>query len=133
MALLMAGMCPEYFKCIASYVPITDLETWVEQNKKYAPNVLACCSDSAEQMKKRSPINYLDTIARANLKIFHGKFDPVVPFTHSLNLYNALIEKYPDARVYLDIFDGGHEINIHIAMHWILSQYNQTNNASVTG
>ena len=29
MALIMAGMCPEYFKAIGAYVPITDLEKWM--------------------------------------------------------------------------------------------------------
>ena len=38
MALLMAGYCPEYFKAVASFVPITNLEIWAEQNKNYAPS-----------------------------------------------------------------------------------------------
>ncbi|MBQ9782776.1 MAG: hypothetical protein IJW26_06335, partial [Clostridia bacterium] len=86
-----------------------------------------------EEMKKRSPINYIDQISNANLKIFHGKYDPVVPFTHSLRLYNAIINKYPKASVYLDIFDGGHEIDLSTATKWILSQYKQTKNTIVTG
>jgi poly(3-hydroxybutyrate) depolymerase len=52
MALLMAGMCPEYFKAIGAYVPITDLTKWAKENPKYSPHVLACC-DSEEEMLKR--------------------------------------------------------------------------------
>ena len=132
MALLMAGKCPEYFKAIGAYVPITDLTRWVEENQGYAPHIQACCGTKKE-MLLRSPISYVDTIAKANLKIFHGKDDPVVPVSHSIRLYNAIIRKHPKARVYLDIFDGGHEIDLQTAAYWIISQYNPTEKTLVTG
>ena len=132
MALLMAGFIPEYFKAIGAYVPITDLEKWTEQNQYYRSHVYACCGD-IEEMKKRSPINYIDTIAKANLKIFHGRYDPVVPMSHSMELYNSLIQKYPNSKTYLDIFDGGHQIDMEVAMYWIISQYKPSENVSVTG
>lgn len=132
MALLMAGMCPEYFKAIGAYVPITDLTKWVTENPRYAPHVMACCV-SEEEMQKRSPFTYLDTIAKANLKIFHGKYDRTVPVTHSITLFNAITEKYPDASVYLDIFDGKHEIDMQTAAYWIVSQYDPKEKTLVTG
>jgi len=130
MALLMCGFCPEYFRAIGAYVPICDLRKWVEQNKDYSEHVLACCGD---KLNERSPVNYVDTIAKSNLRIFHGKFDPVVPVSQSLDFYNSLTEKYPDARVFLDIFDGGHEIDMEMAMYWILSQYKEEIKTTVTG
>lgn len=133
MALLMAGMCPECFKAIGAYVPITDLEKWQIQNPNYARHVKACCSESFDEMVKRSPISYIDQIAKSNLKIFHGKHDPVVPVSHSLSLYNKIIEKHPDASVYLDVFDGGHEIDMQTAAYWINSQYTSTNKIEITG
>lgn len=132
MALLMAGFCPEYFKAIGAYVPITDLTRWVVENKGYAPHIQACCG-TEEEMLKRSPISYVDTIAKANLKIFHGKTDPIVPVSHSIRLFNAIVEKYPNAKVYLDIFDGGHEIDMQTAAYWIISQYKPTEKTLVTG
>ena len=132
MALLMAGMWPELFKAVGAYVPITDLTKWVKENAKYAPHVMACCESEAE-MAKRSPITYLDTIAKANLKLFHGKYDPTVPVTHSITLFNAITEKYPDASVYLDIFDGRHEIDMQTAAYWILSQYDPKEKILITG
>ena len=84
-------------------------------------------------MRDRSPINYVDTIAKANLKIFHGKRDSVVPVSHSLELYAALMEKYPQSRVYLDIFDGGHQMDMDAVMYWILSQYKEEELVQVTG
>lgn len=134
MALMMAGYKPEYFKAIGAFVPITDLEKWTEENPKYRPHVLACCDNDAEQMRLRSPVTYADTIVKANLKIFHGKYDPVVPVSHSLNLYQKLIQTDPKASVYLDIFDGGHELNMQQAMYWLLSQYHKkTEKDQVTG
>ena len=133
MALLMAGFCPEYFKAIGAYVPITDLEKWSKQNPSYGRHVVVCCNGDANEMKRRSPINYTDTIAKANLKIFHGKFDPVVPVSHSLELYDRIMAEHPDSRVFLDIFDGGHEIDMEQAMYWILSQYKSIKKTEITG
>ena len=133
MALLMAGMCPKYFKAIGAYVPITDLTKWAEQNQYYREHVLACCNNDPIELQKRSPINYVDTIAKANLKIFHGKYDGTVPFTHSVDLYNSVIEKYPDASIYLDIFDGAHQIDMKTAEYWLLSQYKKNSLTQVNG
>jgi dipeptidyl aminopeptidase/acylaminoacyl peptidase len=133
MALMMCGFCPEYFKAVAAFVPITDLNEWIEQNENYRRHVLACCSYSQEEMRLRSPINCADTIAKANLKIFHGKYDPVVPHTHSLELYKLILQKHPDARVFLDIFDGGHELDLNAAAYWFLSQYENKVMTEVTG
>lgn len=130
MALLMCGFCPEYFRAVGAYVPICDLGKWIEQNDDYSEHVLACCGD---EIDVRSPINYLDIIAKSNLKIFHGKFDPVVPVSQSVKFYNNLTEKYPDARVFLDVFDGGHEMDMEVAMYWILSQYKKEIKTTVTG
>ncbi|MBE6958663.1 MAG: hypothetical protein E7447_05890 [Ruminococcaceae bacterium] len=133
MALLMAGMCPDLFKAVGAFVPITDLEKWEAQSEFYGPDIRACCSGQAEEMRKRSPMTYLDNIAKANLKIFHGKRDSVVPVSHSVQLFNAIMEKYPDATVYLDIFDGAHEMDMQSAAYWLMSQYNREKKNSVTG
>ena len=133
MALLMAGFCPEYFKAVGAFVPITDLKRWTEENANYRGHVLACCSGDEAEMEKRSPIHYIDTVARSNTKLFHGKYDPVVPFTHSMRFYEQLLMKHPSARVYLDIFDGGHTVDMELAMHWILTQYQKTEKTAVTG
>jgi len=133
MTLLMCGFCPELFKVAAAFVPITDLKKWTEENAGYREHVLACCSDSEEEMMKRSPVSYLETIAKANLKIFHGKFDHFVPKEQSINLYFKILEKYPSAKVYLDIFDGKHEMDMELAMHWFITQYEKKKIATVTG
>lgn len=133
MALLMAGFRPDYFKAIGAFVGITDLKKWSEENLNYREHVLACCSNDEEEMSKRSPMNYVDMIATSNIKIFHGKYDPSVPVSHSIRIFNAINDKYPNAKVYLDIFDGGHEMDMEVAMKWMISQYNRVEKEEVTG
>ena len=133
MALMLAGYAPERFKAVSSVVPITDLSLWAEQNKNYRDSVIACCTDSREEMLSRSPITYLDDIARSNIKIFHGKYDPVVPVSHSLSFYAEMMKKHPTSRAFLDIFDGGHECDIESVMHWLLSQLNLQSSVGVSG
>ena len=43
------------------------------------------------------------------------------------------MEKYPAASVYLDIFDGGHELDMQTAEYWLISQYRKEAKESVTG
>lgn len=133
MAVLMSGFCSEYFKAVGAYVPIMDLKKWSEQNPSYREHILACCENSDEEMMARSPVSYIDLIAKSNIKIFHGKFDKVVPVSQSIEFYNQIMKKHPTSRVFLDVFDGGHEIDMEIAMYWILSQYKEGNRIKVTG
>jgi predicted esterase len=78
-------------------------------------------------------MSYVEDISRANIKIFHGKYDESVPFTHSVEIFNATLQKNPRARVFLDIFDGGHETDLHKAMEWFSSQYKPTEKNKATG
>jgi len=130
---LMAGYKPEYFKAIGAFVGISDLRKWSEENQDYHDDVYACCGESAEEMFKRSPMAYTEIIAKSNIKIFHGKYDSSVPVTHSITIFNTIMDKYPQASVYLDIFDGGHVIDMEQAMYWFLSQYKKTEKIRVTG
>jgi len=56
-----------------------------------------------------------------------------VPVSQSLVFYRTLTEKHPEAACYLDIFDGGHEMDIETAAYWILSQYKKEQKETVTG
>ena len=133
MAMLMAGYTPSRFKAIGAFVPITDLERWAGQNPDYTPHVMACTGGDPEEMAKRSPITYIDTIAKANIKLFHGKYDPVVPMSHSIDFYASMQLRYPMSRCYLDIFDGEHEMDMDAAFHWFFSQHHGGNRQKVTG
>lgn len=133
MALLIAGYAPERFKAIVSVVPITDLKKWTEQSAHYGKHVIACTGGDEGEMMKRSPISYVDKIAEANLKIYHGKWDKTVPVSHSLTLYNEIMSRHPEALVYLDIFDGGHEMCLEEIELFITKQYKKNTVDSLTG
>jgi len=132
MALLVAADHPKLFKAVGAFVPVTDLEKWADENENYRRHVLACC-ETKEEMAARSPITYAARISGANLKIFHGKYDTVVPFTHSTRLFEEIMKINPRSTTYLDIFDGGHEIDMQVAEQWIISQYKKTAKTAVTG
>ena len=134
MALLMAGMIPEYFEAVAAFVPITDLSAWYDQTDQYKRSILACCGgENRKEMLRRSPVTYIDTAAKGNIKLFHGKWDPVVPFSQSVTYFSEMQKRHPDAKVYLDVFDGKHQMVIKQAMYWFLSQYKETEMTEVTG
>jgi len=138
MALMTAAKAPTLFNAVAAFVPITDLVAWHTYSDHYRPHIEACLGGSPSEVGEeaymaRSPISYVDELAQANLKIFHGKYDHVVPFDHSMRLYNLLCERHPTSRVFLDIFDGGHEMNVQSALTWFASQMGERQLTSVTG
>ena len=132
MALMMAGMCPEYFRAVTAFVPITDLDRWREESPSYRPH-MDKIAESGESLAERSPCSYIDKIATANVKVFAGKHDSVVPFRQTLDFYNTVLERYPDAKMYLDIFDGGHAYVEALADEWIMSQLKKHTVDEVTG
>lgn len=132
MALIMAGIAPDLFRAVAAFVPITNLAKWYTENEKYAPHVKACCGTKAE-MLRRSPVSFMDGIAKANVKIFAGKYDKTVPVAHSEDFYYNMKKKYPDAKIYLDIFDGGHDMDYDLAAYFYNSQMNKSKIEQVQG
>ena len=132
MALMTAAKNPTLFRAVGSFVPITDLAAWTRENSNYKGSVFACCG-TEDEMLLRSPITYVDSLAKANLKIFHGKFDGVVPYMQSVRLYLEIMKSYPTSRVFLDIFDGGHSMSMETAMTWLTSQMKKVAEESVSG
>lgn len=137
MALLAAAMHPEMFKAVAAFVPISDLKSW-HNDGMYVESLEACLGGPPDEAhigeyRKRSPMHYISKLAKANLKIFHGKYDPVVSVTQSVKLYEKISKKYPQSRVFLDVFDGGHEMSMEVAFVWFLSQMHKQELTQVTG
>lgn len=133
MALMCGAKEPKAFKAIGAFVPVCDLERWAKENSNYAPHVYACCEGDPVEMRKRSPNNYIQELSLANLKIFHGKFDHIISYKQSFDLYQEIMEIAPTARVFLEIFDGGHQIHMESAFDWLLSQYKKQELTTVTG
>ena len=119
MTLMMCGHKPKLWRAAMAWVPITDLAKWYVQKKevgaKYCNDILAVVGAEPDEVPEsyslRSPISYIDSIAQSRLCICHGLYDQSVNVRHSLDFYSELQSRHPNASVYLNIFDGKHEIN----------------------
>lgn len=114
MALLMAAYRPDLWKRVLAFCPITDLAGWHGQNPGYTAHMEACCGGSPDQTPQeyamRSPLTYAAEIAKSRTNIYHGKSDNSVPFTHSMILFDRINQINAESKVFLEIFEGGHEI-----------------------
>jgi len=124
MALMMAAVSPERWKGVSSWVPITDLAAWYDENPNYAGNVAACCGGEPgsalevdREYRERSPIFHVEQLAKANLYLHHGRFDPIVDYRQSWRLANRLEEAGAE-RFFFEIFNGGHDIHYERAFRW---------------
>jgi dipeptidyl aminopeptidase/acylaminoacyl peptidase len=124
MALMMAAQDPRQWKGISSWVPITDLAAWYEENPDYAGHVAACCCGvpgdnplTDREYRDRSPINYIEALADATLSVHHGRYDQIVSCRQSWRLAQKLEEAGAE-RFFFEIFNGGHDIHYDRAFEW---------------
>lgn len=116
MALLAAETCPELFRAVEVWCPVSDLVLWhlflTETRQHYVCHLEACTGGSPEtnpeEYALRSPSTRAERLKNIPVSIHHGRHDDVVPFRHSVKLAEKM-EAAGNDRVYLDIFDGGHE------------------------
>ena len=118
-ALLATAYKPELWNTVISYVPIVDIRKWHAECKsrglEFYKDIEACigeCTPDNYLYEERSPITYLDKISQVNrLKIYAGKFDNIVDISQSLTFYYEMLQKYPSANIFLEVFEGGHFVN----------------------
>ncbi len=106
-ALLMAGRAPEIWAGVSAWASISDIHAWWKQKSqaksKYAEDIEKAVGGvpdknkkAAEKCVKRSAVTYLPKAALVNLDINAGVTDGhkggSVPFTHSLNAFNAVAD-----------------------------------------
>ena len=116
MALLAAAAAPELFRAVEAWCPVSDLAGWhrflTETRQHYVHDLEACVGGPPETCPeayaRRSPATHPERLKGLPVSIHHGRHDDTVPFTHSRDLARKL-ETAGNDRVYLDIFDGGHE------------------------
>ena len=59
-----------------------------------------------------------------NVKIFTGKWYAVVPAHHGLDIYTKIFNEHPEAKVYFEMFNGGHEMPLDEAFGWVETYIN---------
>jgi hypothetical protein len=87
----------------SSWVPLSDLIQWYkeaqEKGMKYDDEILSCTNSengilNKQIAKERSPL-YMDTpihkFEYSQMEIYAGINDKTIPFTHSTNFYNKLV------------------------------------------
>jgi pimeloyl-ACP methyl ester carboxylesterase len=126
MAMMMAGYRPMLWRSVGAFCGIADLESWHRENPSYSKHIAACCGGAPSdrtraEYRARSPITHVNEIAQSELTIYHGKYDKSVPFTHSMRIYMEICRVDPQARVFLNIFDGGHEMLLDAAERQFLA------------
>ena len=52
---------------------------------------------------------------------------------HSVRIYNEILARHPKSQVYLEIFDGGHEMYAEGVEMFIRSQYRSNEDETLTG
>lgn len=125
MALLAAEAAVELFRAVEVWCAVSDLVKWhefqPECERDYSPHIEACLGGTpAERFGeyvKRSPARHVGPLKDIPVSIHHGRHDPVVPFRHSVELAKNIVAT-GNGRVYLDIFDGGHEQLPHHSFEW---------------
>lgn len=101
-SLLAVSRHPEIWAGVVAWVPVVDILDWYSYNakfpsRKYRKQIVAAAggdptrSDiAAEEVKKRSPITYLNQNIDVPIYIAHGIKDILVPPDHALKAYNLL-------------------------------------------
>ncbi len=123
MALMAASCKPDLWCHTDAWCPITDLRKWhAFTNSRgvrngYVPHLERCLGGSphasdevSARYAERSPIRHVEELLKVrSLMLHHGKHDEVVPYSQSVELYQALEERrHP--RLYLELFDGVHDV-----------------------
>lgn len=119
MALLAAAAAPSTFHAVELWCPVSDLAAWhqwlgggSDELQRYQRDLEACLGgtpgERPDEYARRSPVSHAGRLRGLPVSIHHGKHDDVVPYRHSLELARRL-EAAGNERVYLDVFDGGHE------------------------
>ena len=125
MSLLAGETAPELFRAIEIWCPVSDLILWyeylVEAKLHYVPHLEACLGGSPAQQPdkyaERSPARHTQLLKGMPVSIHHGRYDHIVPYRHSIALAQQLVANGND-RVFLDIFDGGHEQKPAHSFEW---------------
>ena len=132
MALVMAAKHPEIWAAVASFVPISDIKKWYQEND---PSFFANATDKRSVIQNRnaiigvcggdpwkdavaeresmarSPITFIEGAKTLPLLIVSARFDDGVPYHHGEDVYKKLLEAGAE-NVKFVLAERGHYIDI---------------------
>ena len=128
MSLLMACKYPEVWAGCSSWVPITSMKEWWEQQNGYAVHVEAVCGgkpgDSAEvdhEYLRRSPRTFITNAINTPVRISHGQMDSCIRVQQTWDTFCELA-KLPGHQVSFFSDSHGHHANYAAGAAWLESK-----------
>lgn len=111
-ALVMAAQHPSVFAAVVAHSPITNLSQWYYETTPFRQGWLEAelggkPNEVPFEYQRRSPLSQAQNLRHVAVALTHGTADTIVPISHTLTLYEALLASNADfTRVYT--YAGGH-------------------------
>jgi len=125
MSLQMLCKYPDVWAACASWVPITSMQEWWEEQNGYAPFVEAVCGgkpgDSPEvdwEYLRRSPRTFITNAVNTPTRIAHGQMDGTIAYEQSWHTYTRL-RPYPGHKVRFTSDSTGHNADYVEGARWL--------------
>lgn len=125
MSLQMLCKYPDLWAACASWVPITSMQEWWEEQNGYAPFVEAVCGgkpgDSPEvdwEYLRRSPRTFITNALNTPTRVAHGQMDGTICYEQSWRTY-TLLRPYPGHKVRFTSDSTGHYADYVEGARWL--------------
>ncbi len=125
MSLQMLCKYPDIWAACASWVPITSMVEWWEEQNSYAPFIEAVCGgkpgdgDQVDwEYLRRSPRTFITNAINTPTRIAHGQMDAVIDYQQSWRTY-SLLRDHAGHRVRFVSDSTGHHADYAEGARWL--------------
>ncbi len=124
-ALIMAAQYPHVFAAVVAHRPITNLSQWYYETTPFRRGWLEAelggkPNEVPFEYQRRSPYSQVQNFRHMALALTHGTLDTVVPVTHSISMYEALVADGAEHAVFYP-YEGGHGDDGPYGSEWTLN------------
>lgn len=124
-ALVMAAQFPQVFAAVVAHRPITNLSQWYYETTPFRRGWLEAelggkPNEAPFEYQRRSPYSQVQNLRHVPVALTHGTLDTIVPVTHSISMYEALIANQAE-HVSFYPYEGGHSDDGPYDSAWTLN------------
>lgn len=124
-ALVMAAQYPHVFAAVVAHRPITNLSQWYYETTSFRKGWLEAelggkPNEVPFEYQRRSPYSQVQNLRHVPVALTHGTLDTVVPVTHSISMYEAMVADGAEQVVFYT-YEGGHSDDGPYNSDWTLS------------
>ncbi len=128
-ALVMAAQYPQIFAAVVAHRPITNLSQWYYETTSFRKGWLEAelggkPNEVPFEYQRRSPYSQVQNFRHMPVALTHGTLDTVVPVTHSISMYDALMADQAE-HAFLYTYEGGHSDDGPYDSNWTLNFLSQ--------